>query len=220
VCGKLFQDLGPHIRTKHKIDVKEYRTQFMLAKKSSLISETRRLQLKNNTIKWLEGMTEDERNEIRTRSLEKARQYWSEHPWREQPKIALETKNKRGTCPQQLLEKIREIEERIGHTPSLKRFVYETGGQRYKHSIFTMFGSWNAALKLLGCTDITPARTRYSEHYTKEELIGYMRAYFKIHKKVPTNTDFKRRLLPSRSVYYKNFGSINEARRMASIPYY
>lgn len=122
-----------------------------------------------------------------------------------------------GTCPDQLLDKIHEVKKKLGHTPSLKQFMKETGGQRYKHLIIATFGSWLNALRLAGLQPKEKELYHDYRRYTKEELLEHLRIFAQEHRKRPTESDFIRGLLPTTTTYLRHFGSIKEARRLADI---
>lgn len=215
ICGKLFADVGTHARQAHKISVIEYREQFKLAKKTALLSEKERNARKQRFIDYLGTLSKEELE----RRKQKAIENWK-HKGSYQPKISLETKNKRGSCPDQCLAKIKEVADKIGKVPSLNEFVKVCKTQKYKHWIIDTFGSWNEALKLLNYDVKEKDGLSNGRKYRDEELLGYLYSYYKMNKKVPTATDWKRNLLPSKGTYIRHFGSINKARELADIPYW
>ena len=211
ICGKLYGELQLHVRQAHKISVKEYRELFQLAHKTKLISEKVRLDRKRRFWKMLKDRPE---------LYEKYKANWKKPPGRrgnlKQPKLTLETHNKRGTCPDQLLDKIREVKERIGHVPSLKEFVAECGTQRYKHLIFKVYGSWANALQLLAYPQKKNTGKGRGRH-KKEELLELLEIFAQDNDKIPTSTDCNRGLLPDMRVFVRVFGSFEEARSQAGV---
>jgi len=219
MCGKLFKDSGRHIMSKHKIGLKEYRLKYQLSPMTSLLSESERIRRKELMVDRFENMSETEKEEYKQRAIAKWKEYNRNRPIpKKQPKLSLETKNKRGTCPAQLLDKIRQVKKELQHIPSLQEFMKTTGGQRYKHLIFNTFGSWNNALKQLNYKTIEP-KMRYNQEYVKEELIGYLKAFYKRYHRPPTGSDFKRGILPGRKTYWKYFGGLTLAHKEAGLPY-
>lgn len=217
-CGKLFKNLATHIKQAHKEQFKnvaEYREVFDLAHRTALVSESERIRLKKKSIEFFNSLTEKQKAEYRRRADEgrlMRRQHY-------QPKIRLETKNKRGTCPDQLLDKIQQVKDNLGHTPTLKEFMRETGGQRFKRAIFATFGSWVEALYILGLEPRNPLGTRggRKSYYDEETLLEMMRAFTKKYDAAPTSTDCKRGLLPAWNVYKRVFGSFETARQLAGV---
>ena len=128
----------------------------------------------------------------------------------------METKNKRGVCPDQLLAKIKEVAEKVGHTPSLVEFIEVTGTQRFKHLIFKTFGSWKNALKMVNLQPKEKRMGRYIK-YSSEELLEYLVIFAQENLRIPTSTDCRRGLLPDSAVYTRRFGSLPKARELAGV---
>lgn len=218
VCGGLFRSLAFHIRSAHGLTVKAYRKIFELSPQTALVSEQLRLYLKQKTLDWIKTLTPEEKEEYRRKSREGRRRSFAERRYGSfyQPKITLETKNKRGTCPDQLLAKIQEVAEKLGYTPSLAEFIHVTGGQRYKHLIFATFGSWKKALEVGKFPAKETKKVNKSVRYDDEELLEHLRIYQETYHKVPTHTDCKRGLIPS-EYSYQRFGGLIKARILAGI---
>lgn len=210
ICGETYRQLSLHIYQTHKMKVAEYREKFQLSYTTALVSETLRQEMKERTLAYLRTLTKAQIAAFRAKALANQRH----NPKRF--KIRLETKNRRGTCPDQLLYKIREVTEKIGHTPSLAEFIHETDGQRYKHLIFTTFGSWLRALKL---AKLTPKERSegLKKRYSNEELLEHLALYAQEHGKLPTATDSKRGFIPNYEIYLRRFGSFDKARREAGV---
>lgn len=219
VCGELFEHLGYHINRAHKLNANDYKEKYELAYKTALCSENYRQNQKATFMKMLNSLSEEEKDAYKQRHRERLIKARAEGKMFAHGKsITLETKNKRGTCPDQLLDKIKEIAERIGKTPSKAEFILETGTQRYVHLIYKTYGSWSKAIEMLGM-EVRKAKSnpRSKKRYSNEELLEYLAIYAQENNKVPTHTDFKRGLLPDYSVYTRRFGSIEEARQLAGV---
>jgi len=214
VCGELFETLWPHIMNRHPKfkKARDYKEYFGLAYETSLISEDTRARMKQRTLNWLGGMTAAERSKFMQKVSKKSKE-WHKNRTTKQPKHQLETKNKRGTCPDQLLQTIKKAAEDIGHTPTKPEFIEFYASQRYIHLIYKTFGSYKTAVKMAG---LTPERDLVHE-YSKEELIEYLKTYYKNTGKIPTATDCRRNLIPSTSAYIRHFGGLPNARKMAGI---
>jgi hypothetical protein len=207
ICGKNFQHLGTHVTSKHKIKAKEYKATFELSYRSALVSESMRQRLKEQGSQVYNSLSPNERKKFRE-NAKKGR----ENRGNFQPTERLESKNKKGTCPDQLLQKIQDVADDLGHVPSLKDFVKHCGTQRYKHLIFKTFGSWSRALEIMNLQQKQP---QYG--YSKEALIQYLQDYQKHNKVPPSTSDCDRGLLPSFSAYKRQFGSMVNARRAAGL---
>lgn len=219
VCGLMFEGLAMHARQAHGLSSREYKEKFQLAYTTALVSESRRIILKTKTIEWLNSMSPEKPKQYREmghRSLREGR--------RRQPLITLETKNKRGTCPDQLLHKIRVVSEAIGHSPSKDEFIDYYKSQKFIHIIYKTFGSWANAKELAGAQvlssyfkkgDSKPSLRR--KPYTSDELIELMKIFYEENRKPPTETDCRRGLLPDSQIFRKVFGSMARARKAAGI---
>lgn len=216
VCGKLFSDLNSHIRNKHTMSTSEYREQYQLARSTALISEKERMDRKDRTIAWLKTLSKRELAEMRAAGSLAAKKRR-----KKQPKESLETKNKKGTCPQQILEKIKEVKKKLGHTPSLAEFIDVTESQRYKHLIYKVYGSWNNALKILGIYE-KKSHARKGKRHTRsnEELLEHLVIFAQENQRTPTHTDAKRGLIPDDKIYKRRFGSLQKARELAEVDKY
>lgn len=213
VCGELFISLQAHAHQAHGLLSKDYKKKFDLAHTTALISEVEREKRKQITLKFFANATSEMKAEWRRRRIEGMKKRWNKGTYF---KIRLETKNKRGTCPDQLIEKIKEVERIKGRTPSLSEFIDETGGQRFKHLIFTTFGSWKNALKIAKLTPKERTEGGY-RRYKTDELLEMVEMFAREHDTIPTATDCKRGFLPSYDVFLRRFGSMEQARIQAGI---
>lgn len=212
ICGGLYDELQAHVRQSHKLSVPDYREKFELSPSTSLISEERREIRKQNMLRLWHSLTPEEKRQVKNR-LKDVRKFRSNL----QPKEKLEAKNKKGTCPDQLLAKIQEVSEKLGgRTPSLAEFIDLTGGQRFKHLIFATFGSWKGALEILKMKPKEKIRKGY-RRYTDEELLEYLRLYSQENNSLPTATDCKRGWLPTYETFSRRFGSFEKARQLAGV---
>lgn len=208
ICGELFGNLGLHIYHKHEMTVGEYREKFELSRSTALISESCRDKLKQEAIRHFAQFSPSKRAEW----LEKARKARSER----QPKERLEAKNKKGTCPDQLLEKVKECADALGRTPTKIEFIEHCGTSRFVHLIYKTFGSYKKAITMLGLAEHTARQTPQKKN-SDEELLDYLQIFWQENQKIPTETDCKRGLLPDSGVYKRRFGSLPKARQLAGI---
>jgi predicted transcriptional regulator len=220
VCGDLFSSVQAHAWQRHNLTADQYREKYKLAHETGLISEAERDRRKFKTLEWLGKQTEEDKAEFLQKAKERYQAYLrNKRGKRIQPKITLETKNKRGTCPDQLLAKIKECKKALGEVPSKIQFIEYCGSQRFVHLIYKTYGSWSNALKMLG---MQPKQSKIEENqtkprYTNEELLEYITIFFQENGKVPTYTDCKRGLLPSYDIYERRFGSFPKAREIAGL---
>ena len=217
ICGKLFESLVFHLKNAHGTNTRDYKEKYQLAYRTALISENLREQYKQQSIRWIEKMTKESGVEWLKQWYQKkgeGRKYRKSG----QPPLTLEDKNKRGTCPDQLLQKIKEVTEILGHTPSKNDFIKATNGSRYVHLIYKTFGSWSNALTKLGLAQkVNGGNRKGYKRYDPEELLEYLRIFYENEHKIPTETDCRRGLIPPSTTYKHHFGSLPLARERAGI---
>lgn len=217
-CGEVFSTLQSHLRAEHKMSTAEYREKFKIAKKTPLVSEENRLTRSQAMLSYIESLTPAEKKKFFNnykKNAKKARKKRTKY----QPKESLETKNKKGTCPDQLKQQIMNCAKELGRTPSKKEFiVWCDGSQRFVHLLYKTFGSWTKAVELCGLTPKkkVPKGNTIGE-YNPDELLEYLRIYTTENNKVPSSTDFLMGLLPSHGAYIRHFGTIERARREAGV---
>lgn len=215
ICGHLFANLGLHVRA-HKVNREKYKDMFQLQVGTALISEKLRETRIKNSIhsprkgaglpEWLQeynanvkkGVIKHNGNIKKTTG--KSRGAWS-----------LEKRNKEGMCPDQVLEKIKDLAEILGKTPSVTEFQ-EHYKYRFVGSIQFQHGSWQAAVKKCGLKTRNELRTPDKEALL-QDLIDFRDKY----DRIPVTSDFNRGLLRDRGVYIRTFGTLNNARMEAGL---
>lgn len=130
-------------------------------------------------------------------------------------KTAIEHRNKRGTCPDQLLDKIIKLHEKLGVVPSTDDFRAEYG-TKYMGIMYHHFGSWVNAVKLAGFVPRSEGKPSYK--YSKEELVERLKVFFEKERRSPLTKDFGYGVLPCRATFRKHWGTLNEARLEAGLP--
>lgn len=208
ICGFMYKALAAHLRFKHKTTVVEYKKEFGLAVETALIGEATReafirgmehLPKKGELLPGLVRFNQQVQAGLRTVNAKGRR-------------MSLEQRNKQGVCPDQLLERIKVVAKKLGHTPSFDEFRLHT--TKYTAIIHT-FGSWNKAVKMAGMISVGEQR---EEEHSPERLLEYLKNFQKVHGRIPMTSDFSRGLLPARYHYHKQFGTLNEARIEAGLP--
>jgi len=124
---------------------------------------------------------------------------------------SLEWRNKKGLCPDQVLEKILDLKEKIGHVPSYEEFYTEYNG-RFLHSIKYLHGSWSEAVRKLG------EKTREDlRRHSGEDLIEELQNFKLRYDRIPMTSDFNRGLLTNKGTFIRKFGTLNNARIAAGM---
>lgn len=214
LCGKFFTFLPGHLFAAHKIKGKEYKERFDLARETALCSDNHREKMRKMMAELVSTWTPEYRQEIQERCT--AALAKNPHTGFS---LRLETKNKRGTCPDQLLDKLRECAQALGKSPSKKEFIRWCNSQRYVHKIFDTFESWSDAKRQAGLgLSENKNRPKTEYKYSKEKLIEDLKRFYKETGEIPTYTDFSADGLPSYGAYIREFGSITNAREAAGIP--
>lgn len=222
MCGDLWADLAKHVLMSHKKEVagvREYKERFGLAFETALVSEEIRMLRKAESLKQWYSMSASEKETMRRKSREGYRKWLRENGRKfNQPKQQLETKNVRGTCPDQLLAKILACKEDIGYTPSKVDFIkWDNNSQRYVHLIYKTFGSWKEAVKKAGLTPKSIRQNGGKRNYSDEELLDSLSSFKDEFGKIPSASDCRRGFLLDYNIYVRRFGSFPNARKLAGI---
>lgn len=208
ICGNLYANLAGHIIA-HKITQSDYKLTYGLEKKTILMGDTmreRRQQLvlaKNSTIANIKGSG---------KLPDHLKKWWEdkakdpEFKRKTHTGMSLEMRNKKGLCPDQVLEKILDLKEILGKTPSSDEFSEHFKG-RYIASIVYQHGSWVNAVKKLGLMTRDELR-----HPDSEQLLQDLRDFKETFNRIPMTSNFNRGLLRDKNVYIRQFGKLNNAR--------
>lgn len=205
-CGLFFESLGYHINKIHSVNAFEYKSKVGLMSSTSLIGESLRKKFIERSIKY--------NNVVIPALLRGSKKALEARKTQPHSKKSLEQRNLEGSCPDQLLDKILNLKEKLNRVPSWKDFYREYNGN-YLGAIQLTFGSWSKALYKVGLISVGETNTiRTSESH----LLEYLKDFYTSYQRTPRSSDFNRELLPSQGVYTRKFGSLNEARFRAEIP--
>lgn len=208
ICGNLYASLGGHLR-RHKVTATKYKKMYGLGITTALVSEPLRESLRKNSVRILTPKGLPKWLEEYNRKVQSGEVIHKAHGGTSMP---LEKRNKLGLCPDQVLEKIRELADKLGHTPSLIEFNTEYKG-RYTGSINFQHGSYLNAVAKLGLKSAKEVK----EH-TSQELLENLVEFFDKYGRIPMTTDFNRGLLgAARGTYIARFGTLNNARIEAGL---
>lgn len=212
ICGHLFPSVAAHLR-KHKMSAEEYKEMFQLGATTALISEPTRRKLQEAVVPKLQTSITGELPPWLQEYNRKVQTGEVKHigSKRREGGLPLERRNELGICPDQVLEKIRELGEELGHTPSVEEFRRKYKG-RYTGSIRFQHGSYLKAVKKLGLKS-----AKELKEPTNEDLLQDLVDFRDTHNRIPMTSDFKRGLLRPRAMYFRRFGSLNNARIEAGL---
>ncbi len=205
ICGNLFRSLSAHVRLEHKISIVEYKKDYGLSASNVLIGESLRydLQQRNFSNKRNKGQPDGLKEYIAKLKSGEVKAKRGDY--------SLEWRNKRGLCPDQVLEKILDLKEKLGRVPNSDEFRVEYKG-RYMHSIQYLHGSWSEAIHKLG------EKTREDlRRHSQEDLIGELLDFQKKYNRIPMTSDFNRGLLTNKGTFIRKFGTLNNARVAAGM---
>jgi hypothetical protein len=208
-CGGMFKTLAAHLKM-HGLTATEYREKTKLAASTALVGEGTRLRIVEGIKRTPEQIEAAKENLAKANKKLKGMERDKGKRVRGMKFLPLETKNKRGTCPDQLLDIIDKTIKSYGRVPSKTEFLSFHNG-KYMGSIRYTYGTWENALKKLGERSLR-------HHYTDNDLLDAMRNFHKVHKRTPRYSDHQRGLLPSANTYYSRFKTLNNARLKANVP--
>jgi hypothetical protein len=213
ICGKMFSNLGSHVFHAHEMKAEEYKDRFKLAKMTPLCSDEFSKIAKERTLEWMSKMTPEAlaQMHVKTNGAHDKRVI--------QPRtMTLEELNRKGICPDQLLDKIREASVSLGKTPTVTEFNTFHKTQRFIVPVTRTFGSWKQACEYAGLTpNKTGGKGGAQTVYTKEQLLQFLKDYQERTGLPPTANDCARGFIPSLATYIKHFGSIKKAREAAGL---
>lgn len=208
ICGQLYASVALHIR-KHKINVDDYKDKFQLARGSSLIGEATREKYQQHALSRIANSELHVPAHILKRNADiKSGRIVQPATMK---KLSLESRNKRGLCPDQVLDKIKSLSEELGHCPTVTEFKQKYGS-RFLTPINFHFGGYNKA-----CRKASLVPRQDILHYTKEQLIEKLVDFKEKFNRIPMTSDFDRGLLASARTYKNHFGTINWARVEAGL---
>ena len=178
LCGTWEHSVAHHLKKEHNITAAQYKEVVGLNKKTALISESYRARLikahtEKSTSNLRKGtkMSEETKQKIKDTLIENGKR--------------MENKNKYGTCPYQLLDRLSKKHKELGRTPSRREIP-----ALYKNCI-KVYGSFEKACELANVpyrpvgVDKDNHRTKYTEEY----IIKFFKEYFENYNKWPRQVD-------------------------------
>src|SRR5690242_8348100 len=110
---------------------------------------------------------------------------------------------------EQILAELKDCAERLGRSPTMREFAADRQTTVHPQTVIEHFGTWNNAKRKAG---LVPRRFA-----TREELLKLLRDLGEQLDRTPTAKDLEQRKasMPSKSLYWHTFGSLNNALREA-----
>lgn len=207
ICGDLYASLGGHLTARHKTNAEEYKKEFGLSVGTALVGDKYREMRQQKVLNQVNKGNGLPEHLIGYNDKRKSGELKREHGSR----LSLEWRNKKGLCPEQVLEKILDLKEILGKTPSADEFNERYKG-RYMASIVYQHASWVKAVKKLGMKTRDELR-----HPDREQLLEDLQNFHRMHNRIPMTSDFNRGMLRDKTVYIRQFGTLNDARIEAGL---
>jgi len=215
-CGNWYKALATHLDRSHKMNTLKYKLRHCLLPRTALIAEKTRAKLIHA------NRTEFRTNILRKvwfRKTENGGNKGSRYPGGDRLKIKdkfrflpTEELNKRRICPEQVVELVKKVAAAVGRTPTTKE-LHEHGFR--KSYIKYYYGGIGGVCKIAGIQVGKPGARKM---YRREQLIQFLKLFFKNHGRTPSRSDCRRGILPSTTMFYREFGSWNAALRLAGLP--
>lgn len=209
ICGYFYRHLGKHVRQAHDVGSNEYKEAFQLEKSTSLLATNTRT---NYIQKWID-MSDEEREEM----LQRLKKSYEENKFsgkiRGGRPHRLEYYNKKGSCPDQIIDKILVLSKEIERAPTLDEFQKRWGGSHYGKAARLHFGTWREAIRQAG---LTPANRLGKIWYSNEQLLNAIISFKESNGREPYYSDVRAGLvLASDWVFRERFGSWTRAKELA-----
>lgn len=179
LCGEWFESLGNHLHKEHSTTAADYKKEVGLLNSTALIGEKYRAKLIANGLEARKANMRPGRKKTQAEK-DKIRAAWA----LKRTEGRLETANKRGTCPLQLLERIRKEYDVRGRTPTTREM------KNSYPTIVKVWGSWKKACEMAGIPyrdGHAPVDPRIKYH--EVDVISFIRRFFDGHGFLPTNRD-------------------------------
>lgn len=203
-CGSWFFALGNHLGKEHNMKASEYKTMTGLRQTTALIGEEYRKKLIANGLdvrlkNLIPGGKKTEKEKKKVAAGLKKNNSTRQH------------QNERGTCPEQLLDRLRDLAKELGRTP----LTDEVG---FYETLVNVYGSYKNAIKKAGLKYRKPGQNVHynaKKIFTREELLELIREFTRKQGREPSYSDVRRSMLPSGSTYVRHFGSWVKAKKIA-----
>lgn len=157
ICGKWFENMSTHIRT-HKISAKDYKVKFGLLSSTALKSKQMRL---NQSAVMQKLRVKNKSNRFK---FKKNNSFAGNKLNR---LTAQESKNKFGVCDLQIMQKVIELKEELGKTPTLTQLKDKYGAAFLFH-LHKRYGSYIKYCYQIG---MDPNFSNFNPKYSKEYFL-------------------------------------------------
>lgn len=182
LCGQWLGSLPHHLAREHNMTAAQFKDKVGLRQTTALISESMRAKL---IASGLDKRLQNLRAGGRIKSLavrNKISQTLKANGFKR------EFQNEKGTCPEQIIERLLNLYKKEGKTPSSKKIPFY-------EAMIKVYGSYERACGVAGIpyNDPLEALKRGREKrsvYHKEDIINFMLEFLKGENRLPTSSDF------------------------------
>ena len=215
-CGKWMKTMSNHIGLHGFHNVREYKEKYGLAQTTALISDDVREKL----ICVGKKVTPEKRRGY----LKLSRNVKQDYSNAGKHHKSIEKMNNEGTCPLQLVDTLDKIKEKLGHEPTYQEIkdISILNGKEFNSSTFLNgikynYGSFTKMREVMNWTETCYKGRKdfggftYRIH-TKESLMALLKNFVIVHKRFPSFSDVKRKLLPCLANYDTYCGGLRKAK--------
>lgn len=185
LCGDWFHAMGHHLHREHSMRANQYKELVGLRKTTALVSETLRSKMIANGLdKRLQNLraggkkSEETKRKIRETNLRNSEK-------REQ-------QNEKGTCPRQLLDRLKKRADELGRCPT-------TDEVSFLQTLRKVYGTFTEACRMVGLEPLKEGQTRSNPRWiTEDKVIAFVKDFwvkngmFPRHKDCTSSTLFYR----------------------------
>lgn len=213
ICGRMYRNVGSHSHFTHRISAEKYKIMVGLTQSTVLVGEGTRTKL-ITAHKEIPSFSQQGKTkaQIKAHMKKMADKGVTRGKGSRKSGWTLERRNKEGLCPDQLIDRIQKLTEKLGERPSAKQYAKEYGSFQ---SVITVYGTWNKALEMAGIETYSKER---GMRVDRKYLLDHMRMFYQKYERTPRTSDMRRGLLPYHQAYCKVFGTLNKARQEAGVP--
>lgn len=178
LCGGWYKAMGNHLHREHNMLASAYKEIVGLRQTTALVSESLRAKMIANGLdKRLQNLRAG------GKKTEKQKKKISETLKR----VVREKENETGTCPMQLLDRLKALSDKLGRCPTNRECGFEA-------SIVRVYGSFSEACKLIGLIPRKSGQTLGNKRYiTKEQTIDFVKNFWINNSKMPRFKNFTKK---------------------------
>lgn len=219
-CGGWFQNLGGHIPMQHSIKAREYKIRHGLLLSTGLINKRlkkERAALPKFTLPATKtgvgiarkvGQPKPSLTDVRDDIQCEGGSVVTADKCKSSRWQSYESKNEKGCCHAQLLNRLRVIAERLGRTPG-HRDLRANG--LHPNSLLHAFNVKTIA-EVVTLAGLSPkVRRRGDSKYGKEVLVEMLRDFYVAHQRLPLTSEYRSGVFPAKSSFIKWFGCLRNA---------